>query len=341
MSQLTPVSTGTKDVRDLITSPSMLAQLKMALPRHIKPDRLARTVLTQIRMNPKLLDCSRESLLACVLQAAQLGLEPGILGQCWILPYGREATFIPGYRGLAQLAWRSGLIKSQIAHAVYKGDVFAYDFGGDRIEHIPGGETDPEQLTHAYAIIHTTTGGRIFDVMTKQEIERIKGRSPSMRGGRSSPWITDYAEMAKKSVYTRLSKLAPCSVEMQTILQLDEEAEAGIPQSIELPQAIDFSVVEAENEKTPAKQGNGSEGEASTSATEPESNGSGSKGSPALNPLLEAAIKLRTKGQATPHAFDRKLREALTSVFGELTGLEGDELDKAVEAARKIEVKLV
>ena len=107
MTQLTPATEKKQDVIALITSPKMVEQLRAAPPRHVTPEGLARIVLTEIRRTPKLLGCTQQSLLGSIMQSAQLGLEPGVLGQCWIIPYGTEAVFIPGYRGYAQLAWRS------------------------------------------------------------------------------------------------------------------------------------------------------------------------------------------------------------------------------------------
>jgi recombination protein RecT len=243
--ELVPRSQALKNVSDLLTSKAMLAQLKLALPRHVTPERLARIVLTEIRRTPQLLECSRESLLGAILQSAQLGLEPGVLGACWIIPFGKEATFIPGYRGLVQLAYRSGQIRSVSARAVFDGDTFAYDFGDDSISHKPAGGTDPKNMTHVYAVIWTTNGGRLLDVMTREEVERIRARS---RAANSGPWCTDFVEMAKKSCLRRLLKLAPCSAEMTTALSLDDAAETGLPQGIdfELPQ-------EPEKDVTPTK----------------------------------------------------------------------------------------
>lgn len=229
-SQLQTRQEQASSVAKLLQSPEMMAQLKMALPRHVTPERLARIVLTQIRQTPKLLECTRESLLGAVMQCAQLGLEPGTLGQAWIIPYGKEATFVAGYRGLAQLAWRSSQIASIQARAVFEGDVFAFDYGEDKITHKPGSETDPALLTHVYAVIHTTNGGRLWDVMSREEVERIRKRS---RAGSSGPWQTDYAEMAKKTIMRRLFKIAPCSAELQQALALDEAADAGVSQGIE------------------------------------------------------------------------------------------------------------
>lgn len=243
MGELIPQSQQMKNVAEFLTSKAMMAQLKMALPKHVTPERLARIVLTEIRRTPKLLECRRESLLGAILQCAQLGLEPGTLGQCWIIPYGPEATFVAGYRGLAQLAWRSNMISSLSARAVFEGDVFAYDFGEDKISHKPGGESDPAKLTHVYAVIHTSSGGRLWDVMTRDEVEKIKTRS---RAGSSGPWKTDYAEMAKKTVFRRLMKIAPCSAEIQTALSLEEAADQGISQG------LDFEVPsEPEKDVTP------------------------------------------------------------------------------------------
>ena len=72
------------------------------------------------------------------MQAVQLGLEPGLLGHCYILPYKREATFIIGYKGMIDLARRSGHIQSIYAHAVHENDEFEYELGlHPKLEHKP------------------------------------------------------------------------------------------------------------------------------------------------------------------------------------------------------------
>lgn len=228
MPEIVPMKDKIKQVSDLLSSTAMQRQLARALPRHVTPERLARLALTQIQRVPKLLECDRESFLGAIMESAQLGLEPGVAGQCWILPFKGKATFIAGYRGLAQLAWRSSLVSGLAARAVFEGDHFDYDFGMDRIEHKPGGESDPKKLTHAYSILHTSTGGRLWDVMTREEIEKVRARSPAVAAKRSTPWDTDYAEMAKKTVFKRMMKLAPCSVEIMRAMDLDDDAERGV-----------------------------------------------------------------------------------------------------------------
>jgi recombination protein RecT len=213
------------------------AQIRDVLPAHITPEKLAALTLTQIRSTPKLLDCTQTSLLGAVLESSKLGLEIATMGQCWVVPYGKEATLLVGYRGMVSLAYRSGMIADAEAKAVYEGDSFGYMFGTSRfITHEPRADADRSNLTYVYAIIHTTTGGMLFDVMTKEDIEKIRNRS---RAKSSGPWTTDYAEMAKKTVLRRLLKMAPCSTELSRAVTLDEQAEIGVSQG--LGDAIDVT----------------------------------------------------------------------------------------------------
>src|SRR5262245_6000224 len=108
---LTPQSTKIETLRATLQSPAMIEQLRTALPKHVTPERLARIVLTELRRVRGLADCTPQSLFGAVMTCAQLGLEPGVLGQAWIIPYKGEATLVVGYRGLVALAWRSAQIK--------------------------------------------------------------------------------------------------------------------------------------------------------------------------------------------------------------------------------------
>lgn len=233
---LTPQSTKRNDLFALITSDKMRAQMASALPRHITPDRMVRLVLTEIRRLPGLLDCDRQSLLGAIMQSAQLGLEVGVAGQAWILPFKNrktgmpEATLIPGYRGLVQLAFRSTLVAAIDAHAVFEGDEFSFNFGRSEISHVPGECHDPKTMTHVYAILTTTTGGRMLEVMRKSEIDTVRSRA---RAKDSGPWATDYVEMAKKTVLRRLLKRSPVSFELARAVDLDDQAESGEPQTFD------------------------------------------------------------------------------------------------------------
>jgi recombination protein RecT len=192
-----------------------------------------RIALTEARKNPTLLECDQYSFVGAVIQAAQLGLEPGsALGQCYLVPYKnkkkeiREVQFQIGYRGMIDLALRSAKVSSIMAREVLSGDIFEYEFGlNEKLVHYP--KSGNPELTYVYAIVKLVNGDKIFDVMSKEDVEEIRKRSKSPSNG---PWVSDYEAMAKKTVVRRLFKFTPVSVELQKAVGLDEMADAGISQ---------------------------------------------------------------------------------------------------------------
>jgi len=245
-------------VAALLASPSMQAQIKAALPRHMTPERLARIVTTEIRKVPKLAECTPVSFFGAVIQCAQLGLEPGnALGHAYLLPYGRDVQLIIGYRGMIDLARRSGQIVSIDARAVYEGDKFECRLGLDpHIEHEPDwsnpNRTMGDKLQFVYAVAKLKDGGIQFDVMSRAEIEGIRARSKAGNGG---PWKTDYQAMALKTVVRRLFKFLPVSIEMQTAVGLDERAEMGVTQ--DNGAVIDGQFTQVDDDPPPTDQATG------------------------------------------------------------------------------------
>jgi len=251
-SQLKTIATGKpqseepKDLAHLLASPKVQAQLKVALPRHMTAERMARIATTEMRKVPKLGQCDPMSFLGAVIQCAQLGLEPGnALGHAYILPFEKrkkqgnqwvtervEAQVIIGYRGMIDLARRSGQIVSIEARAVYEGDKFECVLGLDsKIIHEPDWQnpnrSQADKLRFVYAVAKLKDGGVQFDVMSRAEVDGIRARSKSADNG---PWVTDYPAMALKSVVRRLFKFLPVSIEMQRAVGLDEMADAGLSQ---------------------------------------------------------------------------------------------------------------
>lgn len=133
------------------------SQLEMALPKHLTVDRMMRLSLTAFSQNPALQQCSSSSIFSSIIIASQLGLEPGVNGQGYLVPYNGTCTFIPGWKGLVDLAQRGGR-SSVWTGAVYEGDEFDYMLGDSPYcRHKPCGEFDNDKLTHVYAI------GRVKD----------------------------------------------------------------------------------------------------------------------------------------------------------------------------------
>ena len=127
------------------------AQITMALPKHLTADRICRIAITEMGRNPKLFECEKTSVLASIVMAAQLGLEPGINGQCYLVPYKGVCQLIPGWQGFVDLISRAGRA-SVWTGAVRDGDQFSYALGSNPLlEHVPG-DDDEGNFTHVYAV---------------------------------------------------------------------------------------------------------------------------------------------------------------------------------------------
>lgn len=236
------ITTNKKSIIDLLDK--MKGEIARCLPKHLTPERMARIALTELRKTPKLQECDPLSFIAAIMQASQLGLEPGILGSCYLIPFKNnhtgktECTFMPGYRGFLDLARRSGQIISLVARAVYENDEFSYEFGlKEDLTHKPAMKNRGE-LIAVYAVAILKDGGHQFDVMSRNEVDNIKNQSKSKNNG---PWVTHYEEMAKKTVLRKLFKWLPCSVELQKAVSLDELQEAGI-QNIKAAASEEFDI---------------------------------------------------------------------------------------------------
>ena len=223
---------------------SRKASIAAVMPKHLTPERMLKVALSATARSPQLLACTPASLLLCVMQAAELGLEAGgLLGEAYLVAYKDTATLIPGYRGLVKLARQSGQLSSLEAYVVRKQDTFDIEFGLEpRLVHKPfmQGEPNSDDIVAVYAIARFKDGTRQCDVMTRGEVDAIRKRSAAANSG---PWVTDFAEMAKKSVVRRLCKYLPLSPELQKAL----EHEAAIEQNVASP-LIDVDVV---HEKAP------------------------------------------------------------------------------------------
>ena len=208
----------------------MKGEIARCLPKHLTPERMTRIAMTELRKTPKLQECEPMSFIAAIMQASQLGLEPGVLGSCYLIPFNNKAkgtvecTFMPGYRGFLDLARRSGQIISLVSRSVFENDTFEYEFGlKENIIHKPNMD-DRGELKAVYAIALLKDGGHQFEVMSVKEVNAIREGSQSKNNG---PWVTHYEEMAKKTVLRKLFKWLPCSVEMQKAVSLDEQQEVG------------------------------------------------------------------------------------------------------------------
>ena len=193
---------------------NMEGEIKRALPSVITPERFTRIVLSAISANPQLGSCTPNSFLGAMMTSAQLGLEVNTpLGQAYVLPYRNkgvmEAQFQLGYKGLIDLAYRSGEVEVIQAHVVYENDDFECEYGLEpKLTHRPADSNRGEPIK-VYAVFRTKSGGFGFEVMSMEDVRNHAAKYSKSYGSSYSPWKTNFEEMAKKTVLKRVLKYAP------------------------------------------------------------------------------------------------------------------------------------
>ena len=214
MSNITKQDTSLKG---LINSEAMQEQFARALPKHLSPERFGRVAITALTKTPKLQDCTKESVMRCLLDLSAMGLEPDGR-RAYLIPYGKECTLIISYMGLIELIRRSGDVVSIRAETVCEKDEF--DWRDGQVTHAINWREDRGALQAVYAEAIMKSGEKQTAVMTLTEINAIKNRS---RSGGSGPWVSDFAEMAKKTAIRRLSKLLPLASEIMDHVTRDDD----------------------------------------------------------------------------------------------------------------------
>ena len=209
-------------IREHLSGEAFRNTIASILPKHCTPERMARVAITALTRTPNLNRCTQQSFFDCMMQLSQWGLEPD--GRhAHLIPYGDKCTLIIDYKGLVQLAMRSGTIKRIHADVVCDADQFEVDCGLIT-KHAIDYRQPRGEVFAVYSIIETTTGTKC-EVMTREEVEAVRARS---RSGKSGPWVTDWNEMAKKTVFKRASKWIELSAEIRDAIATDDEIDATV-----------------------------------------------------------------------------------------------------------------
>lgn len=197
-------------------------------PTWLSVERIVRLAIAARSRSPALAECSSDSYLLFLMRCAETGLEPIGAGGAWAVPYWnrkvnppvREVQFIPDWRGLIQLAKRTGQIKHAYGEVVCANDKVSYQKGDTpHIAHEPN-LTNRGDMIGAYCVVILPDDSRHIEYMNKTELDAIRNRSKS---GGDGPWATDYGQMAIKTVVKRALKPFAASPEMQTAIAYDNE----------------------------------------------------------------------------------------------------------------------
>ena len=218
-------------IRERLNSPDLAAQLARVLPQHLSAERMCRVALTALTRTPKLAECEQASFFQCLLNLSQWGLEPDGR-RAHLIPFENrkrgvtECQLIIDYKGIVELVFRSGNARAVHADVVRTGDEFEYSCGAVT-KHTPwylrprGSRPEkPGEVFAAYCIVQLKDGMQKHEVMSVEEIEGIRKRS---KAGGNGPWVTDWNEMAKKTVFRRCSKWLPWSAEIVDAFDKDDD----------------------------------------------------------------------------------------------------------------------
>lgn len=206
-------------------------EIAKALPRVMTPERFTRIATSAVSNNPRLGKCDPISFISALMNAAQLGLEPNTpLGQAYLIPYGEQCQFQIGYKGLIDLAYRSGEFKNISAHVVYENDDFDYEFGLNPIlKHKPA-KTNRGNPAYYYAAFNLVNGGYGFEVISYEEaVQHGKKFSKTYNNG---PWKTDFDAMALKTVLKKALKYAPLKSDFALAVETDETVKSQISEDM-------------------------------------------------------------------------------------------------------------
>ena len=222
----------------------------MVLPPDFDSARFTRIAITAIKTNPKLAQCSRESLLGSLMLSAQFGLEPNSpLHEAVLIPYGNKVEFQVEYRGLLKLAWNSGMIQSIDYNKICENDEYTYKLGFEpEFTHIPQLIEERGETIAYYAIAALKDGGRAMVLMSRSEIyEHGKRFSRSFRL-KDSPWQTDFDSMAIKTCIRQLvdKKLPKATTKEALLFRSVANADMSIPTVKDLKKNVKLSMDDIE-----------------------------------------------------------------------------------------------
>ena len=250
-------------LRDLMEQ--MSGEIAKVAPKHLTADRIIRVATTSLRKTPKLADCTPKSFLECLLTCTQCGLAPDSAAQhAHLIPYGNVCTLIFGYRGLMELALRHSDVASfHVPQVVYEKDAYEYNAGQyPTLTHKPWLGADRGEIVAFYVVATLANGEHPFVFMPLEDVIQVRDR---VKDWQRKPWKTDFPAMGCKTTVRRLCKWLPATPELQMAVTIDEQADAGLPQSVlklsaELPPpstATDDLRRELTKEPAQAPDGNG------------------------------------------------------------------------------------
>jgi recombination protein RecT len=217
--------TQTKQLTVVDSIRKMEPEFHAALPKHIPSERFTRNAITAVNGNPDLLnpDIDKRSLFSAVMKAAQDGLvldnrEAALV--TFNTKNGKQVSYMPMIAGIMKKVRQSGDISVISVQVVKENDSFDYELGdNERMTHKPA-LTNRGKTIGAYSIVTFKDGEKSREWMDVDQIEAVRKRSRTSNAG---PWVTDFDEMARKTVFRRHAKRRPSSSDLDSLVQSEDE----------------------------------------------------------------------------------------------------------------------
>lgn len=242
--QLKEAATGQRQDSPLKAFSGFMDQLKpqmaLALPKHLTADRMARLALTAFSTSPQLQRCTHKSIAASIMTAGQLGLEPGVNGAGFLIPYKDTCTFVPGWKGLVDLVSRSGR-GTVFTGVIFKDQQYTYTDGArrDLVIHNETDLDDPRDITHAFAV--GWVNGATMPIIELWRVSKItKHRDKYNKVGQKHYSFRDWEMYARKVPLLQVLKYMPCSIEVSNAIAVANVTEQGRGAIIENGIVIDL-----------------------------------------------------------------------------------------------------
>lgn len=233
-------------LKDLVKSESFNEAVQGFFTVESNRKRFIQSAVNALTKNPALMKCDKMSFFGSLMQLAQFGLNPDGRN-AHLIPYGTTCTLVIDYKGLVTLALRCPRVSKVEAFSVREKDHFRLVNG--EVEHIvdnPWG--DRGETVGYYAVCQFADGVKKFEVMSKGDVDAVRERSRAKNNG---PWVTDYEEMAKKTVFKRLSKWLPVTPELQEAIEKDNEEYAHSNEVHREARTTAADLLGGENEQEP------------------------------------------------------------------------------------------
>ncbi|MEX6120210.1 recombinase RecT [Providencia hangzhouensis] len=208
--------------------------IESLLPAQVTTEQFIRTAATAMIENPDLQAADKKSLILALTRCAKDGLMPDGREAALVVrntkvdgSYIKKAVYMPMVDGVMKRARQSGQVTNIVSKVVYASDEFEYviDEFGEHLKHKPA-FVDNDEIVKVYSFARLTSGEMVIEVMSRNEIERVRDIATS--GKVNGVWDKWFDRMALKTVIHRLARRLPCASELFSLFEVTQDTNSQL-----------------------------------------------------------------------------------------------------------------